>query len=305
MSASNRAISRFRPINLILVAWTQLFFALLVLNPFLESHELPVLDTFALTIIVITTIIISAGGYIINDIFDIEIDQINKPQRALKNPQLWTSVYKLLFVLGFLSMSIYSWKVTHPYYLAVYVLAWLALRRYSSHWKCTPLWGNLVVSIFSASVVIVLLIPCWNALRSLEPTQLDRLIRPFSYYFIFAFWTSLIREVVKDLQDEDGDRKNNCNTLAVSIGVPRAKWLVQMMIVLFLCFLGIWQYQFIGDYPFTALVYLNVLVTIPYIYLLIQVDRASKATAFGWISTRIKWTMMTGILFLIFEWWIL
>ena len=273
-------IGRLRPINLVIVALTQLFFTYIVLFPALGRENISSLDQWINAVIILITLVVTAGGYIINDIFDKEIDLINKPQKAIRDVAFWNRSYKALFLLGFVLVSILSYHFGHPYFMAIYLLAWLSLHRYSSSWKCKPLIGNLVVSLFSASVILVVLAPYISDLALFQAEELDQIIRPFSYYFIFAFFTSLVREIVKDMEDHAGDQAAGCNTIAVSIGIPRTIFLTQLIIINFLaCFL-IWQYQFVAVFPLWSSITLNLVILGSYLYFILRLNRASYPKAY-------------------------
>lgn len=294
-------IVRFRPINLGIIALTQLFFAFIVLNPFLENEGITLFHEFTTWFIIIITIIVSAAGYIINDICDQQIDIVNKPSKAIQNLRHWNMVYKLLFSLGFILILVLSYYFKHPYFIAVYLLTWLLLYRYSTHLKCKPLIGNIIVSLFSASVILVLLAPYISPLKLINSDQLEQLVRPFSFYFIFAFFTSLIREIVKDMEDVTGDKKLGCNTLAVSAGIPRTKFLVQLIIISFLGFFWLWQFLYASIYPIWSLILLNIFICLPFVYFLVKINNASQSAHYRAVSTSIKWTMLAGISFLLLE----
>ncbi|MDA9773794.1 UbiA family prenyltransferase [Saprospiraceae bacterium] len=294
-------ISRLRPANLLIITITQLFFYYIVILPFFRGFSGSIIPHFHILLIIFITLIVTVGGYIINDIRDHKIDKVNKPNKALSNITQWTLVYKLLFIVGLIAVIWLSSLYHHPFFLAIFLLAWSALYLYSSTWKCKPLIGNLVVSFFSGAVILVLLGPFFTALLSHSPQNLDNLIRPLFYYFVFAFFTSLIREIVKDMEDVEGDESCGCQTLAVSAGIARTRFFTMILIITFLGFFGLWQFIYAADYPLFAIVFLNAFVTLPFIYCINSLQKARISHDFTRISNHIKIIMLLGVLFLVFE----
>ena len=294
-------ISRFRPANLLIIIITQLFFYYIVILPFFQNLSATTIPNFHILLIIFITLIVTVGGYVINDIRDHKIDKVNKPDRALNNITQWALVYKLLFVVGVMAVGWLSMLYQHPFFLAIFLLAWSALYLYSSRWKCKPLIGNLVVSFFSGSVILVLLGPFFTDLLSNSTQNLDNLVRPLLYYFVFAFFTSLIREIVKDMEDVEGDESCGCQTLAVSAGIARTRFFTMILIITFLGFFGLWQLIYADDYPLFAIALLNVFVTLPFIYVIILLQKARISDDFRRISNYIKIIMLLGVLFLVFE----
>ena len=178
---------RFRPINLLIVSLTQLFFIFFVLLPRLGSTVLSSGVQIELYLIVLITLCITAGGYIINDIQDIEIDRINKPERVIRNPGTWIWIYRFLFLFGSFITLYVSYKHGAWWYLAVYFVAWFSLYAYSTRLKCIPLAGNLLVSLFSAAVVIAVLAPFLSEISVIDDSVQKQILRPFSFYFCLRF----------------------------------------------------------------------------------------------------------------------
>ena len=300
-------IHRFRPVNLMIVAFTQLFFLHVITLPFLVKNGIQASPLHHYYLIVLTTLIICAGGYIINDIMDVDIDAINKPSNVIKNVALWEKIYKFLFVLGLLICVYFSVPEKHPFFIAIYLLAWSLLNAYSKKLKCMPLIGNLVVALFSALVISAVLGLQFGKIIALSSSELESLFRPFSFYFIFAFLISLIREIVKDLQDQQGDRKQDCRTLVVEAGEARTQIFTAFFMICLLVSLLMWQSVFWKFYPIWGILGLNLTVTLPLIYCIYLVTKKPFADVgqaqrhYGKISKILKVMMFAGILFLVLE----
>lgn len=300
---------RFRPINLLIVSLTQLFFIFFVLLPRLGSTVLSSGVQIELYLIVLITLCITAGGYIINDIQDIEIDRINKPERVIRNPGTWIWVYRFLFLFGSFITLYVSYKHGAWWYLAVYFVAWFSLYAYSTRLKCIPLAGNLLVSLFSAAVVIAVLAPFLSEISVIDDSVQKQILRPFSFYFLFAFLLSLIREIVKDMEDYQGDKSRSCNTLAVSLGDEKAKVFVLFFSVLFIAILIAWITFYWSEIPLVFSLYLATVALVPMLVVIYTVPSIKgswsfKKQEYHKVSSWLKYIMIGGILALSMEFYI-
>lgn len=300
---------RFRPINLLIVSLTQLFFIFFVLLPRLGSTVLSSGVQIELYLIVLITLCITAGGYIINDIQDIEIDRINKPERVIRNPGTWIWIYRFLFLFGSFITLYVSYKHGAWWYLAVYFVAWFSLYAYSTRLKCIPLAGNLLVSLFSAAVVIAVLAPFLSEISVIDDSVQKQILRPFSFYFLFAFLLSLIREIVKDMEDYQGDKSRSCNTLAVSLGDEKAKVFVLFFSVLFIAILIAWITFYWSEIPLVFSLYLATVALVPMLVVIYTVPSIKgswsfKKQEYHKVSSWLKYIMIGGILALSMEFYI-
>ena len=300
---------RFRPINLLIVSLTQLFFIFFVLLPRLGSTVLSSGVHIELYLIVLITLCITAGGYIINDIQDIKIDRINKPERVIRNPGTWIWIYRFLFLFGSFITLYVSYKHGAWWYLAVYFVAWFSLYAYSTRLKCIPLAGNLLVSLFSAAVVIAVLAPFLSEISVIDDSVQKQILRPFSFYFLFAFLLSLIREIVKDMEDYQGDKSRSCNTLAVSLGDEKAKVFVLFFSVLFIAILIAWITFYWSEIPLVFSLYLATVALVPMLVVIYTVPSIKgswsfKKQEYHKVSSWLKYIMIGGILALSMEFYI-
>lgn len=199
--------------NLFIIGLAQYFAAV-----FLIDHQL-LLD-WRLLVLAISTAIIAGAGYIINDYYDIKIDLINKPDRVVIGKDI-TRRYALLFhsmlsfsgiILGFLL----GWRIGIIHLFTSFLLWW-----YSNSLKRLPFLGNFMVALLTGiSIVIV------NVLYDLS--------NPFVIiYSLFAFFMTLVREIIKDMEDLKGDNTFGCKTLPIIWGIRKTKVLVYFLLVLF------------------------------------------------------------------------
>jgi 4-hydroxybenzoate polyprenyltransferase len=222
----------FRLPNLLIVFLTQWIPYWIVLRPaILKSGAIPVLTEESFTLITLNTVLITLGGYLINDYFDKDIDAVNDPDRVIAG-RLIPAVFFLyfywliLFATTLLSIRIYNLLPGPGMYWPLWVFPLVSgcLFLYAAFLKCTPLMGNLVVAILCAVVPVILLIPedrpIWlGSFR--DPGEIHQAVGLVWLYALFAFITNLWREQVKDLEDFPGDAACKCATLPVVKG-PRA-----------------------------------------------------------------------------------
>ena len=168
-----------------------------------------------------STILIAAAGYIINDYYDIKIDYVNKPQRVVvgsffkrRSIIIMHATFNTLGILGGLWIS---WEVGLINTLAAGLL-WL----YSNLLKRLPLLGNLTVAALTGMSVFIVYIYFRQSLFLLAA------------YASFAFFISLIREIIKDMEDIEGDKKFDCKTLPLVIGLRKTKVVIYVVSGLFL-----------------------------------------------------------------------
>lgn len=200
--------------NLIMIALVQYLIKYALLEPFYKSHGvLTTLNDFNFFLLVIATVCIAAGGYVINDVYDIETDKINKPDRLIINKYISeknaSTLFMILTIIG-VGLGFYlSNGINKPGFFAIFIIASALLYVYSSFLKQIAIVGNIIVSLVVGLSIILIgvfelipAVPYGN--KDVQFTFL-KIIRD---YAIFAFMISLIREMVKDIEDIDGDRKS-------------------------------------------------------------------------------------------------
>ncbi|MEN9568899.1 MAG: hypothetical protein RL172_130 [Bacteroidota bacterium] len=294
--------------NLVFIALTQLLFYYCIVQPALSYSQRLYPEQFTqplLYLLVLASVLIAAAGYIINDYFDINIDQVNKPAKMVVEKIItrrWAILWHLVISVVGILVSMYvayktSWLVGIAN-IACVLLLWF----YSTSFKKTLLTGNIIIAALTAWTVMVLYVAInsrfWNT-HLMDLVQLDAMKRIFKFaclYAGFAFIISLIREVVKDIEDMEGDSKYNCRTMPIVWGVPAAK-----------VFAGVWMVVLVGGILLVQLyvlhsgwwwsaVYCIALLVLPMLWILKQFYLAQNAAGYHRISTYIKWIMLLGIL---------
>ncbi len=294
-----------------LVRWPNLIF--IILTQFLFEYCIYAriygggIDQYQFWLIVIASVFIAAAGNIINDYFDLNIDQVNKPDKVVVNVVInrrWVIFWHMLLSMLGLFFTVMALPVSLYWHLVLanlgsVVLLWL----YSTNFKKQLLVGNVIISVLTAWVILVLFF-------AKQPLQIKyllstghneiRFFRLAMLYAGFAFVISLIREVVKDVEDMEGDRKYGCKTLPIVWGVQAAKIFVAVWLVVLIGALVILQLYVLPLGWWHSALYCCVAIITPLIWIFTQLFKASTPADFHRLSTAIKWVMLTGILSMVF-----
>jgi 4-hydroxybenzoate polyprenyltransferase len=293
-----------RPFNLVMIVFTlymvRLFF--LLSAPGYDTVHLQVGKvTYAL--FSLSFVLLAAAGYIINDYYDIEIDKVNKPERTIigntLSPNSALTAYWLLNSVGIITgfLSCYHAGITVLGILFLFYLVGLWL--YSYKLKSTFFFGNILIGIFLA------LVPLGGACIELlshapagvyNPDEKILIWELLGGISIFAFLSTFIREIVKDMEDIEGDTIAGCRTMPIVIGIRKTKWITFFLILLLNAALGWIQYQikYFGFYP---LLFYLVFIQIPFMLILYMLLKATTNKDFHKISTWLKVLMLTGIMY--------
>ncbi len=302
--------------NLALVVLTQYALQYAVLMPEITRLGMvPVLPAYPFFLLVLSTVLIAAGGYVVNDIEDMEIDKQNKPEhkrivgRVFSLKTAWI-IYGFSTFLGFIISLYLAFYVKDIIQFLIYPAAVGLLYAYSKWFKRQPLTGNLVVSFFCAFVAWVIfyaqsLSPIF--LIFLKTHWLDAVKMTFTGYAAFAFLSTLFREIVKDIEDAEGDLAGNCRTLPIVLGIPKSKIIALFTGIIFLIFMA--YFSFIlrahpenigrGSHDWLKIIVLNLSVSLPMIYALFLLVKAREKKDFSYLSRLAKGIMLSGLIFIL------
>ena len=296
--------------NLVFIALTQVLFYYCVFTPLLSAPTSYSQNIFFL-LLVIASVLIAAAGYIINDYFDVQIDAINKPDRMVIGKIIkrrWAIVLHWLFSGIGVGLSFYISYGTKLWpILFINIICVFALWVYSTTFKKKLLIGNLIIAALTAWTILVVYFFVGADFFSFEgfysPATFGhntyderRLFKYTLLYAGFAFIMTLIREVVKDMEDMEGDRKYDCNTMPIAWGVPTTKvftgvWIVVAATTLVAVQLYAWQ---LGNW--ISALYFLLFVIAPLFYLLKKFSAANTTADYAKLSTIIKLIILAGIL---------
>ena len=253
------------------------------------------------------SVFIAAAGYIINDYFDIQIDIINKPERIVINKYIkrrWAIMWHLLLSAIGILLSLYvSFKSGEWLISIVNIFCVAVLLFYSTTFKRKLLSGNLIIASLTGWVILVVYLFGGADIFSLQgwvakssALNIPRFFKFTLLYTSFAFIITLIREVIKDLEDMEGDRKYNCTTMPIVWGVPAAKVFTAVWITVCLALLAVIQlYAWQSGWWFAA-IYVMILIFLPLAFLLKKLYTAHTSAQYNTLSKIIKLAMLAGIL---------
>lgn len=235
----------------ILIIWMSMCLTLFfVIHPVLGLGYFEAgLNRINFLLLITATSFIAMAGYLLNDLFDINPDSVNKPGKNMVGRKFRVHVVQILYwifsVSGVLLGVYVSYTIGKINYSLVFVFAAGLLWFYSERYQCQPLIGNIVVAFLSALTIAIVWLFSFFALIQdpvvfanvqLQFSNLNILILVFSG---FAFFTSLIREIIKDIEDFKGDDRFGCRTFPVVFGIKNAK-LLSLAITLLTLALSIW-----------------------------------------------------------------
>jgi 4-hydroxybenzoate polyprenyltransferase len=296
--------------NLLFIALTQsLFYFCIILPSFSQGNPVRtnILQPPEFFLLSLSSILIAAAGYIINDYFDLNIDRVNKPDKIVVEKIIkrrWAIIWHwVLSGMGILIGFYLSWKIRNIFLGPTNLLCVLLLWFYSTTFKKKLLIGNLLISFLTAWVIGVLYLTEFRLHRFVDPAYHGTLSRIYKFtvlYGAFAFIISLVREVVKDMEDLEGDALYGCRTMPVVWGLNAAKffcvcWLTLLVASLIFIQFYILQYRWWFTIAFTCFC-----VIYPILLVLKKMSRATEPAQFHQLSQMIKSIMMMGILSMIF-----
>lgn len=303
--------------NLLIVVLTMILMRYMVVAPLLSlvyvnliqipdnamqmTLQLPWYDFLML---VTATAAITAGGYVINDYFDIKTDLINKGKIIVgtrisrRKAMMWHSVFNIIGVgAGFYvsAQAGYFWMG------AVFLIVSGLLYFYSASYKRQFLVGNIIVALLTAMVPLLVILYEWPSLYShyapnvAEMPRLDFLFYWVGGFALFAFLTTLTREIIKDIEDFEGDKAYGRNTLPVVTGIPASKAIAAGLIAVTVALLYLVWGFFVHDR--ITLLYISVFVTVPLLLVVYKILSATDRRNIHSASSLMKLAMLTGILY--------
>jgi 4-hydroxybenzoate polyprenyltransferase len=294
-------IQILRPKNLIIVGTTQWILYHYIILAFVDT---PALDVFLFSLLVVDTILIAAGGYIINDIVDASVDQINKPQKTFIPTKISliqaTYYYYFLGFVGFLIALYIAYCINNLPLVVIYPMACFLLYVYSTKFKNSILIGNILVSLFVAFVSGIILFAERNAIISInDSTKKWLVLELFIAYMIFSFMVNMIREIIKDIEDEEGDKLAGLITYPIKYGTDAAKKLVVLFCLTTILMLLFWL--FVTNIPLDLRVYvfLLLLVASPLVVIVQILTKTTTKRDFSKISAILKYIMLAGLVSII------
>jgi 4-hydroxybenzoate polyprenyltransferase len=243
------------------------------------------------------TVLITLGGYLINDYFDIETDKINDKSRL--SPKSLLLLYFVILFLGFILAFALALSLGQPALSLIYLIAVALLYMYSAKWKRQVLIGNVIVSLFTAAVPLILLYAERDQLDMLNVTSIESTTSSIVFFSAFTFLISMVREIIKDIEDLEGDSAAGYKTLPIVYGIERAKTIAGFYGFVLMGTLLLWQLyslRFTSDNLLTHL-FVFIFLYAPVIFLVVKL--LGKSAHWTSLSQLCKAIMLFGLLLII------
>lgn len=284
-----------------LVRWKNLLlitYSFLIIKFFLfkSLHLNTKLSVFQFTILLLAILLITASGYIINDIHDVKADLINKPKKVIVTKIISKETalrwYKITNTLGILAGVMLSIQLQKPTSAFIFLGTALLLYLYAKKLKGIALVGNLTVSFLIALCFLIL--PYFELPDLPNNQNYNVALTILIVLSLFAFSINLVREIVKDIEDINGDYALNIYTLPILIGRKRTKEIAAALCLFPLSLVIFMIVNFKETYKITSL-YLLFSTLIPLLYIMFKLRTIKSKKKFHNISTILKIMMFLGI----------
>jgi 4-hydroxybenzoate polyprenyltransferase len=248
-----------------------------------NAQGLPALQDFRLYLLILATLLVTAAGYMINDYYDVKIDYINRPKAVVVGKGIKRRMILMLHTLfNFVAIGM-GWVVA-PRIAALIIFAGVMLWWYCNGLKRKPFIGNVAVA-FLTSLSIYLVANYFQKNELLVFT-----------YALFAFFLTLIRELLKDIEDRQGDRLHGSKTLPIVLGFRKTK---QVIYIIAITFVGsIFTVTFQLNLP--QLYYYFGGLGVLFCWFMWKIHRADQKEQFAKLSTLAKVIMGIGTMSMAF-----
>jgi len=302
--------------NLLIVALTMVLMRYAVIEPLLgklnvvlshtgDQARMTLQSTIPdFILLVFATVCITAAGYVINDYFDIRTDLINKGKVIVgtKIPRRQAMMWHNVFNVAGVSAGFYiSWRVGYIWLGALFLVVSGLLYFYSASYKRQFLIGNIIVAVLTAMVPLLVVIYEWPAIyRYYIVNAVSMPDFNFVFYWVggfalFAFLTTLTREIIKDIEDFEGDLAYGRNTVPIVLGILSARIITVSLVIITIALLYLTWFYFINDT--ITLVYVSAFIVLPLLCVVYSVVISKSKKRFHTASSIMKIVMLTGILY--------
>ncbi|MHC0445099.1 geranylgeranylglycerol-phosphate geranylgeranyltransferase [Flavobacterium sp. 3-218] len=285
--------------NLLMLAFMQLLFR----YAFLKQQEVPLaLADWQYGLLVLSTVLLAAAGYVINNIYDVGTDTINKPNDVVVGKGISeTAAYNIYIGLNISGVAIgfiLSNIIMRPTFASLFILIASLLYFYATTLKQIMILGNFVVALLlAASVLIIGVFDLFPATTGENQAQMASLFSILTDYALFAFMINFIREIVKDIEDVNGDYNMGFNTLPVAIGVNRAAKIALGFAIVAFIMCGLYcNTYFMQNKLYIAVFYAFITVLAPLLYFIVKIFSAKSQKDFHHLSSILKLILFFGIL---------
>ncbi len=257
--------------NLVIIVFAQFFTTYFLVSP--KAVLFWQLYTLSLS-----TVLIAAAGYIINDYYDVKIDLINKPDRVVVGKSIRRR-YALLFhwalsISGVAMGFLLSWKIAAINFFCGFLLWW-----YSNFLKRKPFVGNVAVALLTGLSIYVV------------GVLFDPFNKLIALYSFFSFFITIVREIIKDMEDLKGDNTFGCQTLPIVWGIRKTKTLIYLLVLFHLLAIVYFNALFVG----LPIGILAGFIFFPTAFLMLRLTSADTIKDFSNLSYYCKIILLLGV----------
>ena len=294
--------------NLLIVFCTQLLAWFCVLLPMKQYAQEPLLLGFSnFLCLSLSTVLIAAAGYIINDYFDVKIDIINRPEKMVlekRIPRRYGIIaHTVLNIVGLGLAAYVARQAGHYEWLILQVFCTVLLWFYSASFKRQFIIGNVVVALLTALTMFTLIL--------YEPAMHRYLLEKYflviskgwelnpvwvlGVYTFFAFMLTWMREIVKDMEDYKGDAEEGCITMPIKWGLLRSARFTQVLGLLAITPLIVGSIRLLDAGWMPLGIYMIAAVVLPLAWWIITVNNKATTEHYAKASRNLKFIMITGV----------
>ncbi len=289
--------------NLLIIMLTQVLVRYCLIIPafraeyFITGNFPPYLSDVNFILLVFSTVLIAAAGYIINDYFDIHMDEINRPGKNIIGKDISKEnakqLYYILSILGVIAGFYVAIQISKPVMGLLPLFSAVSLWMYSSFYKRRLFSGNFLIALLCGLSVLLV---------GLYEPEFYRNFIFLTWFAVLAFMVTLIRELIKDIEDIDGDELSQCKTAPIILGIPKTKIIIVALVVLTLAYISFVLYSNFYTNLVIGFWYLLTLFIIPFSALTYLVIAAREKKDYYYASLFSKFLMLGGV-FSIFLFW--
>ncbi len=282
--------------NVLMTILTQLVIVYAILNP--SGVDLA-LNWWQLTLLILSTALLTAGGNVINDIQDVEIDKVNKPEKVLVGKVISENnaftIYGILTIIAVIAGFILSNSLDKPIMATVFVFIAFVLYIYATTLKSMLLLGNLLISILVGLVIMITgIFELYPVITPVNQGAQQVMLKILFDFATGAFLINLAREWVKDCEDINGDHSGGRKTLAIAIGRIRAARVVSIFLLGVIALLVWYIYNYLYQNQI-ALFYFVFIIIAPLMYVMLRLWSSEKTAQFTLLSMILKIVLFAGI----------
>lgn len=290
--------------NVVIVALVQLTFYYRHLAPALESHGISrYFDDLHVGLFILCSCLITAAGNVINDIFDIPTDEINKPDKMVIGRYVSEmgaiTIYAVQILLGAIIATYLAAYIDKLEWVWIYFAAVGLLWVYSKWLKGVVGIGNLTISILCVGVFMVIVLLEYSGLKQLAevaPPAYDRFTTIVGGFSVLALMITWIREIAKDAEDYEGDLETGWSTISTTYGLKTASNVLRILLSLFLVLLFVWLLQFYSR-PVDWIIVIPGMV-VPVALMIVVLRHYDEQTIYKKISLHLKLMMLLAVIYL-------